>query len=139
VAVAALQAVARDYLFGHDARSDVPVLAQITAGVESLRRRAGNVAAALAEKGARGVSVAPDEAAVGGGSLATTRVPSIAVVIACADDRAAVRLARALRMRALPVFTRVKGSEVRVNMSTIFARDDDALIMALAGELTRSA
>jgi len=59
----------------------------------------------------------------------------MAVVIACSDERAAVRLARSLRLRTLPVFTRVKGSEVRVNMSTIFAHEDAALIDALVKTL----
>jgi hypothetical protein len=93
------------------------------------------VAAALGAAGVHGVGVAPDEAAAGGGSFAGTRVPSVAVVIACENERAAVRLARALRLRALPVFTRVKGNEVRVNMSTIFAQEDAALVDALAKTL----
>jgi seryl-tRNA(Sec) selenium transferase len=84
------------------------------------------------------VSAVPDDAAVGGGSFATMRVPSAAVAITCANDRDAVRLARRLRMRAVPVFTRVKGGEVRVNMSTIFPHEDAALRDALAETLTRS-
>jgi hypothetical protein len=66
------------------------------------------------------------------------RVASVAIAIACASDRDAVRLARRLRMRAEPVFTRVKGSEVRVNMSTIFTAEDAALCDALADTLTRT-
>jgi L-seryl-tRNA(Ser) seleniumtransferase len=135
VAVAALQAVARDYLFSPDVRARVPVLERITADVDGLGRRAHAVADALGAAGARGVSVAPDEAAAGGGSFAGTRVPSMAVVIACENERAAVRLARTLRLRTLPVFTRVKGAEVRVNMSTILAHEDAALIDALVKTL----
>ena len=135
VAVAALQAVARDYLFAPDVRARIPVLERITADVDTLRARAQAVVDALRDAGASIASVAPDEAAAGGGSFAGTNVPSMAVVIACSDERAAVRLARSLRLRTLPVFTRVKGSEVRVNMSTIFAHEDAALIDALVKTL----
>jgi L-seryl-tRNA(Ser) seleniumtransferase len=131
VAVAALQAAARDYLFAGDLRARVPVLAQITADLEGLRARADAIAGTLAAAGARHVTVAPDDAAAGGGSFAGTRVASVAVVITCGDEREAVRLARTLRTRPLPIFTRVKGRELRVNMSTIFARDDAALTEAL--------
>jgi L-seryl-tRNA(Ser) seleniumtransferase len=138
VAVAVLQAVAREYLFARDVTESVPVLAQITADVKALEQRANGIADMLRGEGVKNVTVAPDEAAVGGGSFATTRVASIALAIACANDRDAVHLARRLRMRAQPVFTRVKGSEVRVNMSTIFAHEDAALCDALVETLTRT-
>jgi L-seryl-tRNA(Ser) seleniumtransferase len=135
VAVAALQAVARDYLFARELCAGVPVLSRITARREQLRARAGAVADVLRAAGAGRVGVADDEAVAGGGSFARARVPSAAVVVSCADERAAVRLARALRTRALPVFTRVRGHEVRVNMSTILEHEDAALIDALADVL----
>lgn len=138
VAVAVLQAVAREYLFARDVTQTVPVLAQITADVKALEQRANEIAGVLRGAGVKNVTVVPDEAAVGGGSFATTRVASIALAIACANDRDAVHLARRLRMRAQPVFTRVKGSEVRINMSTIFAHEDAALTGALAETLARA-
>jgi len=135
VAVAVLQSVARAYLFADDVKPAVPVVAQITADVEALRARAQHVVDTITRAVTADISVVSDEAAVGGGSFATMRVPSMAVAIQCASDRAAVQLARCLRMRALPVFTRVKGSEVRVNLSTIFAHEDTALTAALLEEL----
>jgi L-seryl-tRNA(Ser) seleniumtransferase len=137
VAVAALQAVARDYLFAPDPRARVPVIERITADVAALRRRAEAVARELSAAGVRGAGVADDDAAAGGGSFAAARVPSVAVVIECADDRDAVRLARALRVRELPLFTRVKGRDVRVNMSTILAHEDAVLIETLMAALTQ--
>jgi L-seryl-tRNA(Ser) seleniumtransferase len=138
VAVAVLQSVAREYLFARDITAGVPVLAQVTAKEETLAHRANTIAEFLLNAGMKNVSAVPDDAAVGGGSFATMRVPSAAVAITCANDRDAVRLARRLRMRAVPVFTRVKGGEVRVNMSTIFPHEDAALRDALAETLTRS-
>ncbi len=137
VAVAALQAVARDYLFAPDPRARVPVIERITADVAALRRRAEAVARELSAAGVRGAGVADDDAAAGGGSFAAARVPSVAVVIECADDRDAVPLARALRVRELPLFTRVKGRDVRVNMSTILAHEDAVLIETLMAALTQ--
>jgi len=138
VAVAVLQSVARDYLFRSDVGARVPVLAGIMAGTDTLRRRAEAIVAALGEAGREHASVAPDDATVGGGSFAVTRVESVAVVIACNDDHDAVRLARELRTREVPVFTRVRANEVRVNMSTIFAHEDTALIDALRSVIMRS-
>jgi len=106
--------------------------------VEALEHRANNILGVLRAAGVKNMNVAPDDAAVGGGSFATTRVPSVALTIACASDRDAGALARRLRLRAQPVFTRVKGSEVRVNLSTIFAHEDKALAEALVDTLTRS-
>ena len=80
--------------------------------------------------------VADDDAVVGGGSLSTVSVPSSAVVIRGESDADAVRLARALRLGAVPVFTRVKGSEVRVNMTTILPDEEGALVRALVDVLS---
>ncbi len=137
VAVAVLQTVVREYLFARDVTETVPVLAQITADVKALEQRANEIAGVLRGAGVKNVSVVSDEAAVGGGSFATMRVPSVAIAVACASDRDAVHLARRLRLRVLPVFTRVKGSEVRVNMSTIFQHEDSALADALIETLTK--
>lgn len=138
VAVAVLQSVAREYLFASDVTAGVPVVAQITGGVDPLHARARSLAATLVRAGVSTVSVVEDDAVVGGGSFATTRVPSVAIAIVCADDRGAVHLARRLRLGEVPVFTRVKGGEVRVNLSTVFPHEDSALAEALVAALTRS-
>jgi len=139
VTVAALQEVARGYLFAGDPRGEVPVLAQVTASVQELRGRAERVAAEVTRATSRAVTTAEDAAAAGGGSLASTSVPAVAVVVACASDRDAVRLARGLRTRDLPVFTRVKANEVRVNLATIFPHEDGELTRALIEALSPAA
>ena len=137
VAVAALQEVLRAYLFASPL-DELPAVAMLCEDPKRLRDRAQRVADALSERvPARWAPrVADDEAAVGGGSLSGAPVQSAAVVIAC---REAVQLARALRLRALPVFVRVRGDEIRVNMTTIFPSQDEALIAALAETLTARA
>jgi L-seryl-tRNA(Ser) seleniumtransferase len=135
VTIAALQEVVRSYLFAREPRDEVPVLASVFADRDGLRARAARVVAGLETRVARPLRVADDEAVLGGGSLSTVRVPSVAIVVRCDDDAGAVRLARALRMGGVPLFTRVKGNEVRVNMSTILPGEDDALVRALADAL----
>lgn len=140
VAVAALQEVLRAYLFASPL-DDIPAVAMLCDDPTRVRERAQRAAAQLAEQvPARwSLHAADDDAAVGGGSLSGAAVPSAAVVIACRDAREAVQLARALRLRALPVFVRVRGDEIRVNMTTIFPSQDEALIAALVDALTARA
>ncbi len=139
VAVAALQAVLRAYLFGAP-EYEIPAIAMLRADPVRLRERAQYVAERLAQRvPSRAVRDAEDEAAVGGGSLSGAALPSAAVAITCRDAREAVQLARALRLRAVPVFVRVRGDEIRVNMTTIFPSQDDDLVAALAEVLTTRA
>lgn len=137
VAVAALQEVLRAYLFSARIADEVPVIAAVTEARERARERASRVADRVADAVLPRwkVLVVDDDAAVGGGSLASAVVPSAAVSVTCADDSEAVRLSRALRTRALPVFTRVRGDEIRVNMTTIFPAQEAQLIEALVDTL----
>ncbi len=137
VAVAALQEVLRAYLFAPRPADEIPAIAMVCEDREwvhdrarrAAERLAGQVPARFAPK------AADDEAAVGGGSLSGAAVPSAAVAIACRDGREAVQLARALRLRETPVLVRVRSDEIRVNMTTIFPSQDEALIAALADAL----
>jgi len=126
VTIAVLQQVLREYLFGTDPRTDVPILRQVFAEPDELRRRAEAVVEAL-EAGKRTVAVVADDAAVGGGSLSTVSVPSVAIAVGCPSERDAVELARAMRLGEPPLFTRIKGSEVRVNLMTIRPDEDEDL------------
>jgi len=140
VAVAALQEVLRAYLFAAPA-DEIPAIAMLCEDPIQLRDRAQRAAAQLSgQVPARWAPRdADDEAVVGGGSLSGAVVASAAVVIACRDAREAVQLARELRLRAHPVFVRVRGDEIRVNMTTIFPSQHDALIAALTEALNARA
>ncbi|HEU4929445.1 MAG TPA: L-seryl-tRNA(Sec) selenium transferase [Candidatus Krumholzibacteria bacterium] len=140
VAVAALQEVLRAYLFAAPA-DEIPAIAMLCEDPKRLRDRAQRAAARLSERvPARWAPTgADDEAAVGGGSLSGAALASAAVVITCRDAREAVQLARELRLRPVPLFVRVRGAEIRVNMTTIFPSQDDALTAALAEVLSARA
>ncbi len=137
VAVAALQEVLRAYLFAADLADEVPVIAAVGEGYEACRARAERVAAKVAAQVAPrfGVRAVADEAAVGGGSLAGAVVPSAAVAVRLSSDGDAARVARSLRTRELPVFVRVRGDEIRVNMTTVFPNQEESVIDALVDEL----
>jgi len=137
VTIAVLQEVMRGYLFAPDAPDAVPVVAQVFAPRDELVRRARAVVSAVDRAPERGVDVADDDAAVGGGSLSTITVPSAAVVVRCAGEREALDLARALRRAETPVFTRIKGAEVRVNMATIRPDEDAELARLLDAAIAR--
>ena len=66
---------------------------------------------------------------------AMIEVPSAAVVIRCGRDEAANDLARRLRLGEPPLFARVRGAEVRVNMSTILDGEEDLLRGAITAAL----
>jgi L-seryl-tRNA(Ser) seleniumtransferase len=133
VTVAALQEVMRAYLFAPVPDEEVPVVAAIKRDPAQLRERAERVAGDVARAvgSAWRVGVGDDEATVGGGSLTGAVVPSAAVTIRCGNDREATRLARELRLRPLPLLVRVRGDELRVNMTTIFPTQEETLTRLL--------
>ena len=137
VTIAALQGVLRACLFAPDPAGEIPVLGMILAGPDAHRDRAGDVRDALSKRAGDNVTIAvvEDEAAVGGGSLAGQAIGSSAVAIGCADAGHATALARALRTGRPAVFPRVRGSEVRINMSTILPGEEEILVEAVTAAL----
>ncbi|MEE9269649.1 MAG: L-seryl-tRNA(Sec) selenium transferase [Candidatus Krumholzibacteria bacterium] len=136
--IAALQALLRVYLFESDPVGEVPVLHQATEDVAVLRSRAERLAAGLAPeaRSAYRVSVHDDHAAIGGGTFAVKNVPSVALVISCGSEKEASTLARRMRGLPVPVLTRIKDKEVRLNFRTILESQDTDLQEAIAGLLS---
>lgn len=140
VTVASLQEIVRAYLFDADPRDEIPALSMIAGDGERVHARAEDVARRVAERApaTMAVTVEDDESAVGGGSLSSAVIPSFAVTLRCADERAATRLARAMRLGPLPLFARVRGDEVRINMNTILPDEDDEVVRVVVMALTAS-
>lgn len=132
-AIAALQAVARVYLFHRRPEETVPILRQAMGAVEDLEKRARNIVAGIEPAAAKRfeVRVEADPGAIGGGSFAVEDLPSVAVAIRCASEQDAVSLARRLRLRRLPVLARIKADEVRLNLRSILEHEDGDLVEAL--------
>jgi seryl-tRNA(Sec) selenium transferase len=66
-----------------------------------------------------------DLAAIGGGSFACQDLPSIAVAIRCGSEGEAVAISRRMREQRIPILSRIKGSEVRVNLRSVLPYEDD--------------
>jgi L-seryl-tRNA(Ser) seleniumtransferase len=133
VYIAALQAAFRGYLFGEDPARSIPMLGQLLGDAPTFGRRAEAIVERIRRDAGGGfeIDVVADDAAVGGGSLSTETVPSFAVRIVCDGEKQAVALARRMRRHTHPVVPRTKGDEVRINMRTVLAHEDDELASIL--------
>jgi L-seryl-tRNA(Ser) seleniumtransferase len=128
-AIAALEALVRVYLFHRMPEGDIPILHQSTGGVEALKRRAEKIIGTLpAEvKSAFEVEAVEDLAAIGGGSFACQDLNSVAVAVRCGSEEDAVALARRMRAQRIPILSRIKGNEVRVDLRTVLPYEDSDL------------
>lgn len=135
--IAALQALMRVYLFDGNPAGEIPIVGQTTCGIDALRARAERMAGELAgmARPEYRVSTADDAAAIGGGTFAATEVPSVALVIGCESEKAAVALARRMRGLDVPILSRIKGDEIRLNFLSVPEGEDAGLSMALRGLL----
>jgi L-seryl-tRNA(Ser) seleniumtransferase len=133
ITVAAVQALLRIYLFGATPELDIPVLRQSTEALETLTQRARKITGALSgvTSGDIEIEIVEDVAAVGGGSFACEDVASIAVALKCPTESKATGLARKMRKQPMPVLSRIKGSEVRLNLRSVMPYEDDDLVAAL--------
>ena len=101
---------------------EVPVWRQIAVAVDALEARARVIATSV-----EGVHVVETEATVGGGSLPGETLPSRAVAL---PGRATTMLAR-LRSGSPAVVGRIERDAVIVDLRSIDAADDEALIAAI--------
>jgi L-seryl-tRNA(Ser) seleniumtransferase len=133
VVIATMQAVMRAYLFNRDPASDVPTLQLAIESVEGLDERARALIGGLPRSVRAGhrVEVVEDEAAIGGGSFAVETVASVALAFRCQTDAEASALARRLRKQPVPILSRIRGNEVRLNMRSVMPYEDTEFLRAL--------
>jgi L-seryl-tRNA(Ser) seleniumtransferase len=135
VTIAALQALLRVYLFHPSPETSVPILRQSLEETDSLRERAKRIVDAVAPRGGTdAIRIVDDPAAIGGGSFACQDLPSIAVAIRRGSEAGAVALARKLRSLDVPVLSRIKGDEVRLNLRSVMPYED-AEVSRVLGDL----
>jgi L-seryl-tRNA(Ser) seleniumtransferase len=138
--IAALQALFRVYLFGASPESDVPMVRQATEGVDGLRARAEKIVGEL-DAGARtrfDIRAVDDLAAIGGGSFACQDLPSVAVAVRCASEAEAVAVSRKMRDQGLPILSRIRGNEVRINLRSVLPYEDEDVAKGLNAVLGNS-
>lgn len=134
ITIAALQALLRVYLFSKSPEREVPNLRQSTGSLDELRERAQKMIGGLPPsfRNVIDVRIIEDPAAIGGGSFACQDVPSVAVVIRCRSEEQAVEFAKKMRTREIPILSRIKGDEIRLNLRSVLPYEDDDLRDGLA-------
>src|SRR5579884_561058 len=136
--VAALEETLRDYLLGRLDR--IPVLQMMHIAPDVLRARAEALVEALGARVDIGLctfEVVPGESVVGGGSTPGQTLPTWVVRIRSRRE-SAVALERRLRTLApplLPVVVRIEDEQVVLDLRTVFADQQEALLASLVAAL----
>ncbi|MCP3903623.1 MAG: L-seryl-tRNA(Sec) selenium transferase [Planctomycetes bacterium] len=130
VTLAALGATLQIHRDPAEAAREIPVMRTLTWPVDQVRERADVVAERLAAlPGIADARAAGSEAYLGGGSVPTQAIESVAVVVR-AESLSEDELARRLRLGTPAVFSRVADGAVHLDMRTVFADQLDGLVEA---------
>lgn len=136
----ALEAALKLYFEPSTRLTAVPTLRMLTATPESLEERARALATAVADRCERslleiGLESATSEA--GSGALPAIGLPTTCVTIRVAGI-VTQALARDLRLRSVPIFTRLKDDRLWLDVRTLQEGDAEEIVRALAGLAPRS-
>jgi L-seryl-tRNA(Ser) seleniumtransferase len=130
--LAALETTLRLYLSEERALREVPVLRMLNTPLEELHQRAESLAGRLRElPGIEEATAEEDVAYVGGGSLPDQRMHSFVVRLRAADT-GEEELAHRLRVGQPAVMARVKEGKLVLDVRTVFAAQETALVEAVA-------
>jgi len=124
--LSALEATLRLYLDRDRALRDIPVLAMLTATVDSLQNRADSLAKALRSNKVE-ASVIETEASVGGGAFPTARIESRAIAL----EANAERTEAALRRGDPPVIGRIEADRLLLDLRSVRPAEDATLQAAV--------
>jgi L-seryl-tRNA(Ser) seleniumtransferase len=122
--LAALEATLGLYRDPAVAMREIPVLAQLSATIGALTRRAQSI---VDQIGSDRISIVASEASVGGGAFPTAKIASIAFAI----DGKAEEIEARLRSGNPTVVARVADGRVVLDLRTVFPTDDAALAAAI--------
>src|SRR5437016_11639934 len=123
----ALQATVDFYLAGKS--SELPVLAMLNITADELRARAEAVLSQIRDLPLRS-SIGEGKAQVGGGSLPRALIPSVALDLL--PDKVSVEdFAATLRRGSPPIIGYVAGGKFKLDLRTIFPRQDAQVVSAL--------
>ncbi|MFL6230379.1 MAG: L-seryl-tRNA(Sec) selenium transferase [Pyrinomonadaceae bacterium] len=131
LSLAALEATLDAYRRGAHLR-EVPALRMLAATREEIERRARSlVRRARRDAGELSLEIVPGESAVGGGSAPTTH-PATALIALTHARLSASALDARLRQTDPPVVARILGERVVIDLRTVAAAEEAALLEALA-------
>jgi L-seryl-tRNA(Ser) seleniumtransferase len=128
--LAALEATLSLYRDPERAVREIPTLAMLTAGVESLRARAHAVLRRLEEGGVRG-AIIDSEGSVGGGAFPAARLPSVAIAV---HGDATTTEAR-LRAASTPIIGRIANDQMLLDLRSVPVADDEPFAAAVLAAL----
>lgn len=111
------------------AGSGIPVIEMLSASTDSLRARAEKIVAALAGTPLK-ASIGEGRAQVGGGALPQSIIPSVTVDLAHPTLQSQ-EISTRLRARALPVIGYIERGKLKLDLRTIFPRQDAELVEAI--------
>lgn len=127
--ISALEATLRHYL--DDSWLSLPVMKMLAADPDILSRRAEGLRERLAALSGWSASVVPGFSAVGGGAFPEARLPTHLVRLRRADS-STEELARAFRLRPLPVILRVADDALLIDPRTLLSGDEECVVEAAA-------
>ena len=127
--LAALQATLDPYLRG-TATSEIPTLAMLTTQLPELRRRGEYILAEIGNVPTLELSLEPDTAAVGGGSLPGVELPTIVLRLRH-RSQSLDELSQRLRVGAIRVFGRIHQEAVLLDLRSVMPEDDSRLALAV--------
>ncbi|RJX35849.1 MAG: L-seryl-tRNA(Sec) selenium transferase [Desulfarculus sp.] len=132
--LAALEATLELYREPEKAIAQIPTLAMISAGYESLRKRAGRLAARLKALGLPRLRVATTDGVsrVGGGALPLA-APRTRLLEVAVEGLSTSKLEAALRAGQTPIICRLEDQRLLMDVRTLIGDDAAVVIKALAG------
>jgi L-seryl-tRNA(Ser) seleniumtransferase len=117
------------------ARQHLPIYRMLDQPITHLEHRAMRIIEQLrTEPAIRDFNLTRSTAHLGGGSLPTKAIPSIALRLTCAD-RSEHDFARGLRTGTPPVISRVQQGATWLDLRTVFPDQDEPLIHAIRAAL----
>jgi L-seryl-tRNA(Ser) seleniumtransferase len=129
--LSALQTVVDLYL--HGAEDKIPLLEMLRVPVEGLRQRADNLLRVLADQAVT-ARIGEGKARIGGGSLPASAVASITVDL-IPHDMGLEAFATRLRLGSPAVIGYVSGGRCRLDLRTVFPRQDEDMARAIRAAL----
>jgi L-seryl-tRNA(Ser) seleniumtransferase len=130
--LAALTATLRLYRDPEAAEQAVPLLALLTTPLDNLKNRAERLAPQIADTPAVATArPVEDTCQLGGGSVPSQNLPTWCVAVQPAEGSVS-ELARSLRVGTPAVVGRVKQDQLLIDLRTVLAREDIALVEAFA-------
>lgn len=131
---AALAATLRIYREPDRARREIPLLHFLSTSIENLRNRAERLAPQLAASAAiEAAEALADVTGLTENAVPAQQLPTWCVALMPKRDWPVSRLTAALRAGCPSVVGRVRGERLLLDLRSVFTRQDQALVAALAG------